>query len=182
MAAAAAAMANRHIVSTTLDHLSNMKYKDRRQYGPDQPVEFLEFRPTLVPAILVNRLWADEGTGILWRGYPHVPALKGMSHDRRQYYASKVQHVFTMSPSDESTDTLDYLQGLEWPKLETLEFEVDFRKHGEKFASMLHGGLKHLEVSGFQSGGSQYFSDTVLPALFVSTTIGLLRSHTWPLT
>lgn len=64
--AAPAALADRQILHTILRHLSDMKYKDRRQYGPDQPVEFLEFRPTLVPAILVNRLWADEGTSILW--------------------------------------------------------------------------------------------------------------------
>ena len=64
--AASAVLSNSHILSTILSHLSDMKYKDRRQYGPDQPVEFLEFRPTLVPAILVNKLWADEGTSILW--------------------------------------------------------------------------------------------------------------------
>jgi len=68
MAASAAStvLADRQILSTILLQLSDMKYKDRRQYGPDQPVEFLEFRPTLVPAILVNKQWADEGTSILW--------------------------------------------------------------------------------------------------------------------
>ncbi|KAJ4301220.1 hypothetical protein N0V90_003311 [Kalmusia sp. IMI 367209] len=60
-----AALTDHHILSTILHHLSDMKYKDRRQYGPDQPVEFLEFRPTLVPSILVNKMWADEGTSIL---------------------------------------------------------------------------------------------------------------------
>lgn len=64
--AMSAALSDRHIVSTILASLSDMKYKDRRQYGPDEPVQFLEFRPTLVPAILVNKLWADEGTSILW--------------------------------------------------------------------------------------------------------------------
>jgi hypothetical protein len=64
--AALAALANHHILSRILLSLSDMKYKERRQYGPEQPVEFLEFRPTLVPAILVNKLWAEEGTSILW--------------------------------------------------------------------------------------------------------------------
>lgn len=64
--ATTAALTNRQILATMLLRLSDMKYKDRRQHGPDQPVEFLEFRPTLVPAILVNKTWADVGTSILW--------------------------------------------------------------------------------------------------------------------
>ncbi|KAF2684849.1 hypothetical protein K458DRAFT_477532 [Lentithecium fluviatile CBS 122367] len=159
-------MTNRHIVSTILHHLSGMKYKDRRQYGPDQPVEFLEFRPTLVPSILVNRLWADEGTSILWRRYPHLPAFKKMPIERRQYYAIKVQHVFALSPPPGSADSLDYLEDLAWPNLKSLELEVDFKRHGANFASMLHTGLENLEISGLQSGDSNYFSGVVLPALF----------------
>jgi hypothetical protein len=162
------AMTDRHLVSRVLHHLSDMKYKDRRQYGPDQPVEFLEFRPTLVPSILVSRLWADEGTTVLWRRYPHLPALKGMPIERRQYYAAKVQYVYALSPAPGHDDALDYLETLAWPKLKSLELEVDFMRHGASFASMLHAGLEHLDISGFQSGDSQYFSAAVLPALLVS--------------
>ncbi|KAF1954025.1 hypothetical protein CC80DRAFT_477034 [Byssothecium circinans] len=161
--AATTAMANRHIVSTILHHLSDMKYKERRQYGPDQPVEFLEFRPTLVPAILVNRLWADEGTAVLWRRYPRLPALKIIAPDRRQYYADKVQRVFVVnSPAG----SMEYLDGLQWPNLRTLESGVDFARHGEEFRSMLHGGLKHLELSGYQSGDSRHFENEVLPVVY----------------
>jgi len=166
--AAETALINRHVVSNILHHLSDMKYKDRRQYGPDQPVEFLEFRPTLVPSILVNRLWADAGTSILWRRYPHLPALKEMSIERRQYYANKVQRVFALSPPPGSTDSLEYLEGLAWPSLKRLELEVDVMRHGIHFAGMVHAGLEHLEISGFQSGDSNYFSEVVLPALLVS--------------
>lgn len=174
--AAATAMANRHIVSTTLHHLSDMKYKTRRQYGPDQPVEFMEFRPTLVPSILVNKLWADEGTSILWKRYPHLPALRGMDAKRRQYYANKVEQVFSLSPPLGHPETLDYLDGLEWPNLKSLELEVDFQRHGSKFASMLHARLEHVELSGCQSGGSRYFAEGVIPALMVSWFAWQLRN------
>jgi hypothetical protein len=166
--AATIALANRHIVSTTLLHLSNMKYKDRRQQGPDQPVALLEFRPTLVPSILVNRLWADEGTSILWRRYPHLPALREMSPERKQYYANKVSQIFLLGPPPGHAETLEYLDGLQWPNLKVLEMEIDFAHHGAKFLPMLHSGLERVELSGFQSGGAAYFKDVVLPSLLVS--------------
>ena len=164
--AATTAMMNRHIVSTILHHLSDMKYKDRRQRGPDQPVELLEFRPTLVPAILVNKLWADAGTSVLWKRYPHLPALKFMDMERRQYYANKVHQIFSLSPPPGHPETLDYLDNLEWSSLKSLELEVDFIGHGAKFLNMLHPGLEHFELSGMQSGGATYFADVVLPSLF----------------
>jgi hypothetical protein len=167
MAATMEAMANRTIISNILEQLSDMKYKDRQQNGPDQPVQFLEFRPTLVPSILVNKLWADEGTSILWKRYPHLPALDTMEQTRRQYYADKIQRIFSMGPSPEGPMGLDYLDDLVWPNLKSLELELDLQKHGAKFASMMHPGLEHLEISGVQSGGSAHFVDVVFPSLLV---------------
>ncbi|KAF2474475.1 uncharacterized protein BDR25DRAFT_254652 [Lindgomyces ingoldianus] len=164
--AATSALANRHIVSTILHQLSDMKYKVRRQFGPDQPVEFLEFRPTLVPAILVNKLWADEGTSILWKRYPHLPALKTMDQARRQYYANKVHQIFSMSPPPGHSVTLDYQDDLQWTNLKSLELEVDFLRHGAHFLPMIHPGLEHLEISGPQSGGPEYFTEVLLPSVF----------------
>lgn len=159
-------MADRRLVSLILHHLSDMKYKDRRQQGPDQPVELLEFRPTLVPSILVNKMWANEGTSILWKRYPHLPALRNMDLERRQYYANKVHRIFSLSLSHAQADTLDYLDELEWPNLTSLEVEVDFIKHGAKYLPMLHPGLGHLELSGVQTGGAIYFTDVVLRTIF----------------
>ncbi|CAO2648778.1 Nn.00g097270.m01.CDS01 [Neocucurbitaria sp. VM-36] len=164
--AATKAMADRHIVSSILHHLSDMKYKDRRQQGPDQPVEFMEFRPTLVPSILVNKLWAEEGTSILWKGYPHLPALKTMSPDRRQWYANKVERLFVLGPSLDSRENLAYLEGLVWPSLKNLELEIDWKTHGNSFEAMLHGGLEHLEFSGSQTGDSKFVVEVLLPTLF----------------
>lgn len=158
--------AHHRIVSLILRHLSDMKYKDRRQPGPDQPVEFLEFRPTLVPSILVNKSWAEEGTCILWKSYPHLPALRDMSFDRRQYYANKVQRLFVLGPAEEEEEDLAHLEGLEWPQLKTLELEIDWERHGKAVSTMLHAGLENLEFSGPQSGGSLYFTRTIMPALF----------------
>ncbi|ORY11452.1 hypothetical protein BCR34DRAFT_484150 [Clohesyomyces aquaticus] len=168
--AATSALANRHIVSTILHQLSDMKYKVRRQFGPDQPVEFLEFRPTLVPAILVNRLWADEGTSILWKRYPHLPALSDMDQARRQYYANKVQQIFSTSPPPGHPATLEYQDDLRWPNLESLELEVDFFRHGAHFLPMLHPGLEHLELSRAQGGGSEHFAEVVLSSVFAHCT------------
>jgi len=166
--AATAAMSDLQIVSAVLRHLSDMKYRSRRQYGPDEPVEFLEFRPTLVPSILVIKLFCDEGTSILWRRYPHLPALGEMPVERRQYYANKVQHVFAMSPPPGNIESLEVLRELSWPGLKSLELEVDFSRHGHCFTSMLHSGLAHLELSGVQSADSKFFCETVLPSLLVS--------------
>ncbi|KAF2710372.1 hypothetical protein K504DRAFT_405454 [Pleomassaria siparia CBS 279.74] len=166
--AVTAAMEDSCIVSSILRHLSDMKYKDRRQYGPDQPVEFLEFRPTLVPSILVNRLWAEEGTSILWARYPHLPSLKMMQPQRRQYYANKIETIFSISSPPDRPESLDYLDDLHWPNLKSLELEVDLQRHGSKFASMMHPGLEHLEISGVQSGGSSHFTDVVFPVLLAS--------------
>ena len=98
-----------------------------------------------------------------------------MSPERRQYYANKVHHVFALSPPLGGIETLDYLEALSWPNLKSLELEVDLQLHGAPLRSMLHDGLEHVELSGFQSGGSQYFVDTILPALFVSTASPLRR-------
>ncbi|KAF2831864.1 hypothetical protein CC86DRAFT_442318 [Ophiobolus disseminans] len=161
----ATAMANRHIVSLILHHLSDMKYKDRRQGGPDQPVEFLEFRPTLVPSILVNKLWADVSISILWKRYPHLLALKSIPASRRQWYADRVERVFIVSPPPDDAEDLAYLEDLVWPSLKNLELEIDWQKHGNSISRMLHASLEHLEFSGEQSGGSKYIAETVLPAL-----------------
>ncbi|KAF1935968.1 hypothetical protein EJ02DRAFT_388195 [Clathrospora elynae] len=166
MAAAAMTAANRRVVSLILHHLSDMKYKDRRQRGPDQPVEFLEFRPTLVPSILVNKLWAEEGTSILWKRYPHLPALQAMAPDRRQWYANKVERLFVLGPPPESEADWAYLEGMQWPKLKILELEVDWKRHEQRVRTMLHAGLEHLEFLAPQSGSSQYIAGSVLPALF----------------
>ncbi|RMZ73910.1 abc transporter [Pyrenophora seminiperda CCB06] len=169
MTATAQATADRRIVHLILHHLSEMKYKDRRQRGPDQPVEFLAFRPTLAPSILVNKLWADEGTSILWNSYPHLPALQDMPIGRRQWYATKAEKLFVLDPA-ESDGGMAYLEGLDWPNLKTLELEVDWQRHEKAFRSMLHARLQDLELHGIQPGGSQYIAEHILPALSASCT------------
>ncbi|KAH9878387.1 hypothetical protein IAQ61_001659 [Plenodomus lingam] len=162
--AAARIMADPHIVSLVLHHLSDMKYRDRRQHGPDQPVEFLEFRPTLVPSIRVNKLWAHEGTAILWKRYPHIPALQAMDSTRRQWYANKVERIFVSQPASEDED-LAYLEGLAWPNLKTLELDVDWQLHGRNLTSMLTASLEHLELLEKQAANSSQIASIILPAL-----------------
>jgi hypothetical protein len=166
--ATATALADRRIVSTILRHLSDMKYQARRQEGPDQPVDFLEFRPTLVPSILVNKLWADEATTILWKRYPHLAALEDMQATTRQWYADKVEQLFISSPSLESGQDLAFLEQLDWPRLKNLELEADWKRHGTNLQHMLHHNLEHLEITAAQSGDSAYIAETLLPTLFAS--------------
>ncbi|KAI8936071.1 hypothetical protein NX059_007571 [Plenodomus lindquistii] len=162
--AAARIMADPQIVSLVLHHLSDMKYKDRRQHGPDQPVEFLEFRPTLVPSIRVNKLWAEEGTAILWKRYPHVPALRTMKLARRQWYANRVERLFVSEPASEDED-FAYLGGLAWPNLRTLELEIDWQAHSSNLAGMLHAKLEQLDLLGKQKANSKHIASDILPAL-----------------
>ena len=46
----------------------------------------------LLSVILVNRMWAEEGLNIYWRA-PPVVALAAVPHDRRQYYADKIEEL-----------------------------------------------------------------------------------------
>lgn len=154
------------IVSNILQLLSEMKYRIKRQYSPEDAVEFIEFRPTLVPSVLVNRLWADEGTCVLWGNYPHIPALASMEPERRQYYANKIRKIFIISPPTESTISLEYLTDLKWPLLRSLEMEVDFARHGDQIRSMLHSKLERLEIAGYISEGQEYFKQFLLPTIF----------------
>ncbi|KAF2013625.1 hypothetical protein BU24DRAFT_241849 [Aaosphaeria arxii CBS 175.79] len=169
MSIISSALSNGYIVSTILEHLSNMKYKVRRQQAPELPVELLEFRPTLIPSILVNQLWADEGISILWKRYPYLPALHLIEPTRRQYYASKIQHLFYRSLiSEKQETTLDFLNTLNWSNLKTLELEIDLSADRAQFSALLHPSLEHLELSGTQSGTSSELASSVLPSLFSS--------------
>ncbi|KAF2134091.1 hypothetical protein P153DRAFT_104570 [Dothidotthia symphoricarpi CBS 119687] len=163
--AATEALNNRHIVSRVLFQLAESKHKERQQRGPNYPVEFLEFRPTLLSSILVNKLWAEEGTSILWSRYPQLPALELMTYNRRQNYANKVERIFCVV-STHSNEDLSFLDGLNWPRLKCLELDIDWRTRGHSFRNMLHAGIESLELSGVQSGDSDYIAESVLPALF----------------
>lgn len=90
-----------------------------------------------------------------------------MAPGRRQYYANKVHCIFAMGPSLDDEEALEYLDGLQWPNLKSLELEVDIQEHGLPLMSMLHDGLEHIELSGYQSGGSKYFTEIILGIIFV---------------
>ncbi|KAF2033905.1 hypothetical protein EK21DRAFT_57767 [Setomelanomma holmii] len=177
--ASATALASRHIVYLILHHLSDMKYTDRRQRGPDQPVEFLVFRPTLVPSILVNKLWAEEGTSILWRRYPHLPALKDMQAERQQWYAAKVEQLFILPPVPDNADNLSFLARLEWPRLKILELELDLSKHNSSLRRVLHPNLESLDISGIHAGNTKHFEDAFLPPILANCG-GIRSIHMGP--
>ncbi|OAL53398.1 hypothetical protein IQ07DRAFT_609842 [Pyrenochaeta sp. DS3sAY3a] len=168
--AATMAMADRRIVSRILHHLSFMTYIARQQSGPDEPVELREYRPTLVPSILVNKLWFEEGISIVWKQCPHLPAMKAMRMERRQYYASKVEQLFVSGPPTESDDNLAYVENLRWPNLKRLDMELDWKMYGKSLKGLLHPGLEHLGLSGEQTAGSTYLSEVALPTLIAPCT------------
>jgi hypothetical protein len=168
------ALADGRLVSLVLSHLSDMTYKDRRQNGPDQPVEFIEFRPTLLPSICVSKLWADAGTSILWKRYPHLPAMQRIPIERRKWYASKVERIYLLSPPSGSGEDLGYLEQLDWPCLKSLELEGDWRDQNRALYHMLHPNLEHLEISATLLDHSTHIAKTLLPKL--STACRSLQS------
>lgn len=163
--AQAEATANRNIVARILHHHTEITERYRHQRSLEYPVELLEVRHSLLPVILVNRLWADAATSILWKQPPNLSALKWMQHDRRQVYASKVEQLQLSDPQDESDNEYDYLRDLEWPRLKSLELNLDWQLYQHHLRGLLHADLESLTVSGTQSGGSSYVAQVTLPAL-----------------
>ncbi|KAJ4987839.1 hypothetical protein SVAN01_06719 [Stagonosporopsis vannaccii] len=157
--------ANRKIVSLILHHFADIIDRHRHQRSPEHPVELLETRPSLLPAILVNRLWADAATSIIWRQNPNTSAFKWMQHERRQIYASKVEQLQLPGPQDESDDEYEYLKDLAWPNLKSLELDLDWQSHQHNLRGLLHADLESLTVTGVQTGGSSYVAQVTLPAL-----------------
>lgn len=164
--AQAEATANLNIVSLISHHLANSSHKYRGQRSLECPVELLEVRHSLLPAILVNRLWADAGTSILWKQNPNLSALKWMQHDRQQLYASKIQQLQLSDPHDENDDEYEFLKDLEWPGLKSLDVDLDWQSHQHHLRGLLHANLESLTVTGTQSGGSAYVMQVTLPAFF----------------
>ncbi|KAJ4337658.1 hypothetical protein N0V95_008287 [Ascochyta clinopodiicola] len=162
----AEATANRKIVSLILHHLADISDKHRHQTSPEYPVELLEVRHSLLPAILVNSLWAEVGTSITWKQTPDISVLRWMQPGRRQTYANKVEHLQVSDAADERDEDYEYLKDLEWPKLKSLEVDLDWRLHQHHLRALLHADLENLTVTGAQSGGSSYVAQVTLPALF----------------
>ncbi|KAH6612760.1 hypothetical protein C7974DRAFT_84934 [Boeremia exigua] len=164
--ASAEATTNRDIVSLILHHLAGIIDRHRHQPSLDHPVELLELRHSLLPAILVNSLWADAATSVAWKQNPNLSAFKWMQHDRRQLYANKVEQLQLSDPQDESDDEYEFLKDLAWPNLKSLELDLDWRSHQHNLRGLLHADLESLAVTGLQSGGSAYVAQVTLPALF----------------
>lgn len=112
--------------------------------GPNEPVQLYVCHPTLLPSILVNRLWAEAGTSILWKRYPQLSALESMHPARKQFYANKVQKAYLFGPDHYD---LTYLNHLSWPNLKSLELEVNWDTHKDSLKRMLHRGLEHVEFN-----------------------------------
>lgn len=178
--AVAEATADRKIVSRILQQLTDISHKFRHQTSPQHPVELLEARHSLLPAILVNHLWADAATSIVWKQNPNVAALKWMQHDRRQLYANKIEQLQLISPQDETDDEYQYLRDLEWPRLKSLELDLDWQSQQHNLRGLLHADLESLSVTGVQNGGSAYVAQVTLPALLGPCCRGLKRAHFGP--
>lgn len=161
--AAAKAAANQHIVSNILYHLRNQKIKERRQRGPDHPVELVATCPSLLPALTVNKLWADAGTSIIWSRYPRLPALRDVESARRQQYADKVTKTYLIQPQPD--EDLDYLSNLKWPLLSSVELVLDFAQFGPQLMNMFTPSLHFFALGSPQSCTASHFIQTILPTI-----------------
>jgi len=162
----AEATANSSIVSRILYHLADISDKQRHQQGPECPVELLETQHSLLPAVSVNSIWADAASSLIWRQNPNISALKWMQHDRRQFYANKVEQLQLPNSQDENDDDYEYLGDLAWPNLKSLELDLDWQCYQHNLRGLLHSSLESLALTGRQSGGSTYVVQITLPALF----------------
>lgn len=116
--------------------------------------------------MLINRLWADVAMSFLWRQTPNLSAIKCMRRDRRQLYANKVEQLQLSDAQDENDEDYEYLRGLEWPRLKSLELNLDWQLYQHNLRELLHADLQSLTITGPQSGGSSYVAQVTLPALF----------------
>ncbi|KAL6709631.1 hypothetical protein ACN47E_001059 [Coniothyrium glycines] len=165
--AASQALADRCIVSLVLRELSETRDKHRLQRGSDRPVELVEYPPTLVPCMLVNRLWRDEGAAIVWRNYPYLPILKQLHFAQRQWYANKIERLVLEELGD--ADDFAYLQDLKWPMLKHLNLRLDPAKHATLIMSLLRTKVDHLTLGGKQSTEPKHITGTILSLLLGQT-------------
>lgn len=166
--ASAKVMADGPFVCMILQQLSNMTWRDRVQPSPEQRVELHEYRPTLVPSILVNKLWASAGRSILWKRYPPLPALAHIAIERRQLYADMIESLFVRQPSAEEDEDFDFLASLDWSNLKNLDLELDWTMHERGLKRTLHPGLETVELVGVQQRDSRLIAQEFLPHLFRS--------------
>jgi hypothetical protein len=168
--AASQATASRPIVSCILQHLFDAEFTKIRVQSPGLPAEILECGPSLLSPILVNRLWADVGSTVLWRRHPPVEAFAMLPQDRRQWYADKVEDFSVIDSAPGASDDPAHLQDLHWPNLKSVEAYIDWAFLSTTMANMLHPGLLRLELSGPQLTGSIHIAEVVLPALLAPCT------------
>jgi hypothetical protein len=97
------AEAARHAVST-------LQYDEAWRY----------YAQLILPAILVNRVWAARGTNLLWRE-PFTPALAQIHPQRRQLYADKVQSIGLYLYRQDHVECPAAFANLSFPQLRRLE-------------------------------------------------------------
>lgn len=132
-----------------------------------------EDRPALRAAILINSIWHEQGTNILWRN-PPVGALAAIpSHDIRQYYAIKVRELNFDNDHQEFHATFKFLG---FPGLRRLGNISFWRDHGAKpsleqyiqpslEAFVFHGGVLDNVLSPLQTSCSRLRRIDLDPAI-----------------
>ncbi|KAH8722391.1 hypothetical protein GQ44DRAFT_775071 [Phaeosphaeriaceae sp. PMI808] len=91
--------------------------------------------------VRVNRLWAEEGTNVLWANRPSFRTFGAMSPSRRCYYALKVKRLWIQTFPDryfgrEESLCIEFLP-LNMPRLRSLEIQ------GKDWNETLLNGLFH---------------------------------------
>ncbi|KAF2754634.1 hypothetical protein EJ05DRAFT_504160 [Pseudovirgaria hyperparasitica] len=93
--------------------------------------------PSLLPCLLVNKLWADEATRLLWSHRAKLESLLKIDVTRRQYYASNVRSIEALSStgiqSHQDTVSLDSLNSLDWPCLKEFTMHISANARSSDF-------------------------------------------------
>lgn len=124
--------------------VSELQYDDAWRY----------YAQLLLPALLVNRDWANRGTSLLWRE-PFTPALARITPQRRQFYADKVQSIGLYLYRFDHAGCPAAFASLSFPQLKRLEINscpssitLDLRPYlSSSITSFTFLGCPHLPRS-----------------------------------
>ncbi|THX45958.1 hypothetical protein D6D08_10334 [Aureobasidium pullulans] len=129
-------------------------------------VGHLPYGSSLCSAARVNSIWFDLATNVIWGSYPFIVALRvkrlaDVQRDRRQLYASRIQHLDFSHNKDRTVHSLFY--GIEFPRLKHLVLTADGQSEGSycPVAQYLQSNLKRLEVEDWSEEFTTILLDDV---------------------
>lgn len=130
-------------------------------------MEHLPDNRTLVAALQVSKLWAEEATTVLWQDYPPISALIQIEDaERLQYYANKVSY-WNIAPDEDGPELYRKLQLLRFPRLRQLSVQSSYYPTSKACGQLSRHlpKLEELTLYLMESAGETIFDVCSLPSL-----------------